>query len=285
VAERKHRHIIELSLSTMFHVSIPFPYWDEIFSSIVYLINRLPSYNSSIPFTTLFQKPSDFSFLRVLGCACFPYTRPYNDHKLQLRALPCVFMGYAISQKGHRCLHLATNKMYISRHVQFDEFSFPFQQNHSSTLSFGSLPHVDSPFQLLSTSPSLPSYPAQQMFTVGSILILPSNPLDVTTSAPPSASATIVSPIALVSPSASASATAHPLLQVYQRCTKTPAQLELIQTNPLPSLTSASMLNSHPHKLIPSACTSPAPTHNSPAKQNTPCISVQPPIFSHPMVT
>lgn len=80
VAERKHRHIIELSLATMSHASIPSDYWDEIFSSIVYLINRLPSHSNAIPFTTLFNKDPDYTLLRVLGCLCFPLTRPYNAH-------------------------------------------------------------------------------------------------------------------------------------------------------------------------------------------------------------
>lgn len=111
LAERKHRHIIELSLASMSHASIPNKYWDEVFSSIVYLINRLPSHSSQIPFTTLFNKDPDYSLLRVLGCLCFPYTLPYNEHKLQLRALPCVFLGYASTQKGYRCLHLPTNKI------------------------------------------------------------------------------------------------------------------------------------------------------------------------------
>jgi Integrase core domain len=43
VAERKHRHIVELSLATMSYASIPHKYWDKIFSSIVFLINRIPS--------------------------------------------------------------------------------------------------------------------------------------------------------------------------------------------------------------------------------------------------
>jgi hypothetical protein len=109
----------------MSHASIPSKFWDEIFSSTLYLINRLPS-NNKIPYTTLFNKTPNYSVLKILGCLCFPYTRDYNQHKLQLRALPCIFLGYAIAQKGYRCLHLPTNKIYISRNVQFDEQNFPF---------------------------------------------------------------------------------------------------------------------------------------------------------------
>jgi GAG-pre-integrase domain/Integrase core domain len=62
VAERKHRHIVELSLATMSHSSIPTKFWDEIFSSIVFLINRLPLKNL-IPYKELHKKDFDYNFL------------------------------------------------------------------------------------------------------------------------------------------------------------------------------------------------------------------------------
>lgn len=129
VSERKHRHIIELALAIMAHASFPTKFWDDIFSSVVYLINRLPSSdNAPSPFFRLFGKTPDYMFLRVLGCLCFPYIRPYNDHKLQSRSLPCVFLGYSLCQKGYKCLHLDSNKIFISRHVLFDENHFPFKK-------------------------------------------------------------------------------------------------------------------------------------------------------------
>ncbi|KAJ4767139.1 hypothetical protein LUZ62_077514 [Rhynchospora pubera] len=131
VAERKHRHIVELSIATMSQAHIPTKFWDEIFSSIVYLINRLPSQNKSIPYKILFHKDPDYLFLKVIGCSCFPLTRPLNDHKLQPRAKHCVFMGYALAQKGYKCLHIPSNRVYISRHVQFDESTFPFADQQS----------------------------------------------------------------------------------------------------------------------------------------------------------
>jgi hypothetical protein len=110
VAERKYRHIVELSLATMSHSSIPTRFWDEIFSSIVFLINRLPSKNL-IPCKELHKKDFDYNFLRVLGCLCYPLTQPYNKHKLELRFKPCVFIGYGINQKGYCCLHIPSGRI------------------------------------------------------------------------------------------------------------------------------------------------------------------------------
>lgn len=105
--------------------SLPHKYWDEIFASVIYLINGVPATTSSILYTTLFNKAPDYSPLWVLGCLCCPLTKPYNDHKLQLKSLPFFFLGYTPAQKGYKCLRLPTNKIYISRRVKFDETAFP----------------------------------------------------------------------------------------------------------------------------------------------------------------
>ncbi|KAJ4764474.1 Gag/pol [Rhynchospora pubera] len=167
VAERKHRHIVELSLAAISHASIPLVMWDEIFSSIVYLINRLPPVSPSTcsPYELLFQRIPDYLTLRVLGCQCFPFIRPYNQHKLQPRSLACVFIGYAMSQKGYRCLHVSTGRVFVSRHVVFNEQIFPFQ---SESLQSNSEPSVAQTTELWApillqraSSPSPPSVSSQ----------------------------------------------------------------------------------------------------------------------------
>jgi Reverse transcriptase (RNA-dependent DNA polymerase) len=160
LAETKHRHIVELSLATIAHASIPLKYWDEIFSSIVYLINRLPSQNN-IPYKVLFNKEPNYHFLKVLGCLCFPLTRPYNNNKLEFRSKLYIFIGHGIHQKGYRCLHLDTNRIFISRNVQFNESNFPFKDvSHSSQeISLDSFYQASMPILLAqpaSTDASLP---------------------------------------------------------------------------------------------------------------------------------
>ncbi|KAJ1695555.1 hypothetical protein LUZ63_012253 [Rhynchospora breviuscula] len=156
-SERKHRNIIELALAMMSHASIPHMYWDEIFSNAVYLINRLPSSTTSqIPYTSLFNSAPDYSFLRVIGCLCFPHTRHYNSNKLQLRSMPCVLLGYATTQKGYRCLHVDTNRIFTSISVQFDEHTFPFAASSNSSLPLSE--EADSNSIMLSGPPLLEMY-------------------------------------------------------------------------------------------------------------------------------
>jgi hypothetical protein len=37
----------------------------------------------------------------------------------------CLFLGYSPLHKGYKCLHLPSNRVYISRDVVFNENSFP----------------------------------------------------------------------------------------------------------------------------------------------------------------
>jgi Reverse transcriptase (RNA-dependent DNA polymerase) len=86
-----------------------------------------------VPYTKLFNKTPKYLDLKVLGCSCFPYTRPYNKNKLELRSKQCVFLGYGITQKGYRCLDLSTNKFFISKNIVFDESTFPFNSHENTT--------------------------------------------------------------------------------------------------------------------------------------------------------
>jgi hypothetical protein len=170
LAEHKHRHIVELSLATMHHASIPLKYWDQIFIDVVFVINRIPSLSASkaSPFEILFKQQPDYSFLRIISCECYPLLRPYNNYKLQPRSLSCVFMGYSTTYKRYCCFHIASKKKYISRHVRFNEKVFPFAQPPTSTEATGSsspqltvIPPATSPYFSLSSSliSLLPSVP------------------------------------------------------------------------------------------------------------------------------
>jgi histone deacetylase 1/2 len=131
-AERKHRHIVEIGLSLLAHASLPLKFWDEAFSTAVFLINRLPSrvISNTTPFERLHNQQPDYTFLRVFGCAVWPNLRPFNTRKLQFRSTQCVFLGYSSLHKGYKCLDPKDGRVYISRDVVFDEHVFPFSTLH-----------------------------------------------------------------------------------------------------------------------------------------------------------
>ena len=128
-SERRHLHIVETGLALLSHASIPKIFWTYAFSTAVYLINRMPTptLNMSSPFESIFCKSPNFDKLKVFGCLCYPWLGPYTSHKLESKSKPCVFLGYSLSQSAYLCFDKLSNKMYISRHVQFIESVFPFQ--------------------------------------------------------------------------------------------------------------------------------------------------------------
>ncbi|GKC09481.1 ribonuclease H-like domain-containing protein [Tanacetum coccineum] len=92
----------------------------------IQLLNILPStaIANDIPYTCLYGKDPNYTLLRILGCLCYPHL--YPSHKLELRATPSIFLGFASFHRGYRCLDLHTNKIIISCHVTFDETLFPY---------------------------------------------------------------------------------------------------------------------------------------------------------------
>jgi histone deacetylase 1/2 len=64
--------------------------------------------------------------LRVFGCLCFPNTSSIAAHKLAPRSLPCIYVGPSDDHKGSRCFDPSSGRVLISRHVTFDEHTFPF---------------------------------------------------------------------------------------------------------------------------------------------------------------
>lgn len=127
IVERKHRYIVETGLALLAQSTLPLKFWDHSFVTAAYLINRLPSVslnNQSLYFKLLNKQP-DYSCLRVFGCSCFPFLRPYNSHKLDYRSQECIFLGYSTAHKGYKCL-APNGHIYISKDVLFQESKFPY---------------------------------------------------------------------------------------------------------------------------------------------------------------
>lgn len=163
VAERKHRHVVDMGLSLLHQASLPSQYWDEAFLTSTHLINRLPTpvLHHKTPYEALYHKPPTYSHLKIFGCSCFPNLRPYNSNNLQFRFVRCTFLGYNTHHKGYRCLD-PNGRIFISRDVLFDETTFP----HSVTSSPSSVP----PSSSLSIPSHMPSIPLVPSTTSASIL-------------------------------------------------------------------------------------------------------------------
>ena len=119
VVERKHRHIVKCAFTMLSHCQLPPSYWSYAISTTVHIINRPPTpiLKNSTPWEVLFQSKPDITHLRFFGCVCFPLLRSYNTHKLMPHTTPCIFLGYIYQDP-------VTSRVYISRHVHFNETEF-----------------------------------------------------------------------------------------------------------------------------------------------------------------
>ena len=132
VAERKNRHFLEVIRASLIEAHMPLSYWGLALTSAAYLINRVPS--STIDFRT----PSHGLFKaivapvspnlppHVFGCVAFVNIHKRQRNKLTPRALRCVFLGYATYQKGYRCYHPPSKRMFVTMDVVFHEDSMYF---------------------------------------------------------------------------------------------------------------------------------------------------------------
>ena len=132
-AERKHRHLVETARTLLAASKVPHEFWVDAFATTIYLINRLPTAQHCSPWESLFHKPPEYTSLKIFGCKCFPWLKPYVNSKLEPKSQPCVFLGYSLQHKGYKCMDLVTRKVYISRHVLFYETQFPFHHISSSS--------------------------------------------------------------------------------------------------------------------------------------------------------
>jgi hypothetical protein len=101
-----------------------------------------PPKPSISPHQALYDRPPSYTHLRVFGC-CYPNTSATMPHKLAPCSTLCVFLGYSHDHKGYRCLELSSNRVIISRHVVFDETSFPFAEASSPSESLTNLNFLD----------------------------------------------------------------------------------------------------------------------------------------------
>ena len=106
---------------------MPLTFWSHAFQAAVYLINRMPSkiLNFSTPYELLFNSTPSYHRLKIFGCLCYPWLKPYNQSKIQPKSTPCIFLGYSSSKSAYKCFDATTNRLFHSRHVEFVEHIVP----------------------------------------------------------------------------------------------------------------------------------------------------------------
>ena len=84
VAEQKNRHILETARALLFGAQVPSRHWDDSVTTVVYLLNRMPS--KTLDFKTPLQVLSRHVTLpsilllppRVFGCVTFVHIHKHQ---------------------------------------------------------------------------------------------------------------------------------------------------------------------------------------------------------------
>ena len=124
VAERKHRHILDVARSIMLEMFVPKYLWLDVILTASYLINRILStpFGGEIPLRRLRPDMEIFSLHpRVFGCVAFIQDLTPNLDKMASRSIRCVFFGYSRTQRGYRHFIPSTRKYIVSTNVTFFE--------------------------------------------------------------------------------------------------------------------------------------------------------------------
>ena len=153
LAKRKLRHILETNLTLLTHSHLSNKYWVDAFLCATYIINRLPTpiLEHISPYFKLYNKEPDYKALRVFGCKCYPLLCPYGPHKLNFRSKSCIFLGY--HHAWYKCLDPISKKVYMSKHVIFDENSFPTKDHDAISMPSKIATMDDLTFPLLVSVP------------------------------------------------------------------------------------------------------------------------------------
>ena len=116
---------MDAGLTLLLHANLPLFLCVEAFLIAVVFINRLSSsvIKMVTPFVMLFEKHPHYNNLKVFWCRYFSYNK--GNNKFSPKTYPRVFIGYNSLHKGYRCYHPFTRRVYISRHVVFDENTLP----------------------------------------------------------------------------------------------------------------------------------------------------------------
>jgi transposase InsO family protein len=126
LAERMNRTIQSMMRAFLVQAGAPVSLWGEAALWAAHVYNSTPRQSSGWkpPFQLLFNRQCKARRLKVWGCDAFVRHQENKHSKIQPRAWRGVFVGHDIVTGGYRVLQPGTNRVHLTRDVEFIEGSF-----------------------------------------------------------------------------------------------------------------------------------------------------------------
>ena len=100
-------------------------FWMEALMCANYVLNRCPTkaLKTVTPYEAWNGQKPMVSHMRMLCCLVYSLVPAQQRHKLQDKAIKCIFIGYSAENKGYRLYHPLIDKIIVSQDVVFAENS------------------------------------------------------------------------------------------------------------------------------------------------------------------
>ncbi|XP_049392792.1 uncharacterized protein LOC125857124 [Solanum stenotomum] len=100
IAERKHKHLLEVARAVRFQGHIPLKFWEHCILSIAYIINRLPTpvLHDRSPYEVFHNIKPSLHHMRVLGCFA---NNMYIHDKFQPKSVTAIHMATTSFDESH----------------------------------------------------------------------------------------------------------------------------------------------------------------------------------------
>jgi hypothetical protein len=137
IAERKNRHILEITRSLLIETNVPKFFWDNAIAFAVYLMNRVPTqvnnFKTPLQYFSAHLKINSILNLppKIFRCTAYVHLQKQYRSKLEPRAEKYIFLGMGQNQKGYKCYSPNIRKFFTTMDIIFIEHEpyFKIPQN------------------------------------------------------------------------------------------------------------------------------------------------------------
>uniref|UniRef100_A0ACD6A2Q2 Uncharacterized protein n=1 Tax=Avena sativa TaxID=4498 RepID=A0ACD6A2Q2_AVESA len=123
VVERRNQTVVEMARCMLKSMRMPSIFWAEAVKTAVHILNRSPtrSLNNVTPYEAWHKRKPNLCYLRTFGCVVHVKNTGPGVKKLDDRSTPMIFVGYEDGSKAYHVYNPATQRVYVSRDVIFEE--------------------------------------------------------------------------------------------------------------------------------------------------------------------